>query len=108
MVDSDGNPDFAVIQQSPEFQELRRRLRRFVFPMSALFLAWYLTYVLFAAYAHDFMSQKVGGQVNVGIVFGLLEFVSTVIITLVYARYAKRRLDPQRDLVRSRAGVVEE
>ena len=28
---------FQEIQDSPEFQELRSRLRRFVFPMSAVF-----------------------------------------------------------------------
>ena len=30
--------DYLAVQASPEFQELRSRLRRFVFPMSGLFL----------------------------------------------------------------------
>ncbi|MEO6881940.1 MAG: DUF485 domain-containing protein, partial [Mycobacteriaceae bacterium] len=33
------------MQASPEFQELRSLLRRFIFPMTAIFLAWYLVYV---------------------------------------------------------------
>ena len=36
---------YLAVQASPEFQELRSRLRRFVFPMSALFLVWYAVYV---------------------------------------------------------------
>ena len=44
-------------QASPEFRALRRRLRRFVFPMSALFLVWYLAYVLLASYARPFMAR---------------------------------------------------
>lgn len=105
LVDAQGNPDFAAIQQTEEFQVLRRRLLRFVLPFSVVFLAWYLTYVLLSAYAHEFMSQKVTGQINVGMVLGLLQFVSTIIITLSYARYAKRRIDPQVELIRRRAGV---
>src|SRR6185437_15865614 len=30
-------PDFEAIQDSPEFAELRHRLRRFIFPMTGLF-----------------------------------------------------------------------
>lgn len=33
--------DFVDMQASPEFQELRTRLRRFVFPVTVFFLAWY-------------------------------------------------------------------
>ena len=35
-----------------------RRFRRFVFPMTALFLVWYFLYVLLAAYAPDFMAHQ--------------------------------------------------
>lgn len=100
-----GAPDFAAIHDSPEFAALRRRYRLFVFPMSALFFLWYLTYVLLAAYAHDFMSHRLFGLVTVGLVFGLLQFVSTVAITVAYVRYARRRLDPRVAAIRESAGV---
>src|SRR5438270_9160784 len=58
-----GQPDFPALQDSPEFRRLRQRLRRFVFPMSIIFFVWYMTFVLLAAYAHDFMSRKVVGEV---------------------------------------------
>jgi uncharacterized membrane protein (DUF485 family) len=86
--------DWESVQSSPEFQDLRHRLRSFVFPVTGLFLAWYLLYVLLANYAPAFMSTKIGGNITVGLVFGLLQFVSTFAITIWYVRYAERRLDP--------------
>jgi uncharacterized membrane protein (DUF485 family) len=53
--DSGRSEEWARVHDSPEFQRLRRRLRRFAFPMTALFLTWYLLYVLLADYAHGFM-----------------------------------------------------
>jgi uncharacterized membrane protein (DUF485 family) len=89
-----GEEDWETISARPEFQELRRRLRNFVFPMTGLFLAWYLLYVLLASYAPAFMAIKLAGNINVGLVFGLLQFVSTFLITFLYVRFADRRLDP--------------
>jgi uncharacterized membrane protein (DUF485 family) len=88
-------PDFVRIQQSREFAELRSGLRRFVFPVSLLFFVWYLGYVVLAAYATDFMSHRVFGSVNVGLLLGVSQFASTVLITLWYRRYARRRIDPR-------------
>jgi uncharacterized membrane protein (DUF485 family) len=97
---SEPESDWEKVQASPEFTELRRRLRVFVFPVSALFLVWYLLYVLLADYAAGFMSTKLFGNVNVGLVFGLLQFVSTFVITGLYVRYASRKLDPLADKIR--------
>ncbi|NLU85172.1 DUF485 domain-containing protein [Rhodococcus sp. HNM0569] len=83
------------MQASPEFQDLKHRFRRFVFPMTAFFLAWYLLYVLLATYAHDFMATKVVGNINVGIILGLGQFVTTFVITGLYVRFANRDLDPR-------------
>lgn len=100
-------PDFTAIHDSPEFTALRGRFRRFVFPMAALFFCWYLTYVLLAAYAHDFMSHRLFGLVTVGLVMGLLQFVSTLAITWAYVRFARSRLDPQVAAIRAKAGMTE-
>lgn len=85
---------YREVADSPEFAALRRTFRRFVFPMSALFLAWYLLYVLLSIHATDFMGTKVVGNIHLGLVIGLLQFVSTFVITTVYARWADRRFDP--------------
>ncbi|MGW6336924.1 DUF485 domain-containing protein [Nocardia rhamnosiphila] len=94
-------PDFVTAQASPEFQELRNRLRRFIFPMAALFLLWYLGYVLLGAYAHDFMATPVFGEINIGLLLGLGQFVSTFLITGLYVRFANRELDPRAAALRA-------
>lgn len=101
-------PDFIAIQRSDEFALLRRRLRRFVFPMSALFFGWYLTYVLLAAYAHDLMSHRVTGEITVGLVLGVFQFGTTILIMLTYLWYSRTRIDPQVAVVRSRFGTTEQ
>lgn len=93
---------YEQVQASAEFADLRSRLRRFVFPMSAAFLAWYLLYVLLASYAPAFMATKVAGNINIGLIFGLLQFVSTFVITTVYVRYANKHLDPAAEQLRKR------
>jgi uncharacterized membrane protein (DUF485 family) len=92
---------YLAVQATPEFQELRKRLRRFVFPMSALFLIWYFAYVLLGAFAHDFMAIKVWGNINVGLLVGLGQFVSTFVITAAYVRFANRELDPRAEAIRA-------
>jgi uncharacterized membrane protein (DUF485 family) len=93
--------DYLAVQASPEFQELRSRLRRFVFPMSALFLVWYFAYVLLGAFAHDFMAIKVWSNINVGLLIGLGQFFSTFVITGIYVRFATRELDPRAEAIRA-------
>lgn len=86
--------DFVGIQRDERFQKLRRKHRNFVFPMAIAFLLWYFLYVLLADYAHDFMSIKVWGSINIGLIFGLLQFVTTFGITTWYVMYSNRKLDP--------------
>jgi uncharacterized membrane protein (DUF485 family) len=94
--------EYLEAQNSPEFAELRRRFRRFAFPMTVAFLVWYLLYVLLSTYAPDFMATEVFGNVNVGLIFGLLQFVSTFVITHLYVSHANRRTDPIADEMRER------
>ncbi|MGJ6122778.1 DUF485 domain-containing protein [Mycolicibacterium sp. Y3] len=93
--------EFVEVQSSPEFQELRTKLRRFVFPMTAFFLIWYGLYVLLGAFAHDFMATKVFGNVNLGLLLGLGQFVTTFLITGIYVRFANRELDPRAAAIRA-------
>ncbi|KPM54520.1 hypothetical protein CcI49_06025 [Frankia sp. CcI49] len=90
------------MQRSAEFADLRRRFRRFVFPLTALFLVWYFLYVLLAAFAPGFMGHELFGNINVGLLFGLGQFVSTFAITMIYARWAGRTFDPAAEALRSR------
>ena len=93
--------DYLAVQASPEFQELRSRLRRFVFPTTVFFLIWYATYVLLGVFAHDFMATKVWGNINVGLLLGLGQFLTTFLITGLYVRFAGRELDPRAEAIRN-------
>jgi len=88
---------YAAITQRAEFAELKRRYTRFAFPATAAFMVWYITYVICNNWARGFMDTPVIGNINVAVVFGLLQFLSTFAIAAVYARYAGRKLDPLAD-----------
>lgn len=90
---------YLAVQESKEFVDLRRTFRGFVFPVTAFFLAWYFAYVLLSIFAPGFMGTKVFGDINIGLIFGLLQFVTTFAITFVYARWANRTFDPKADAV---------
>lgn len=92
---------YLAMEQDPRFVELRRRFRAFAFPMTVAFLVWYLVYVLMSAYARGFMDTKLVGNINVALVFGLLQFASTFLIAWLYSRYAARQLDPTADELRA-------
>ncbi|MGY1605241.1 DUF485 domain-containing protein [Geodermatophilus sp. SYSU D00815] len=94
--------EYLEAQRSPEFQELKRRFFRFAFPMTVAFLAWYLLYVLLSTYAPSVMETRVFGNVNLGLLLGLGQFVSTFLITQLYVRHSARSTDPIRDEMNER------
>ncbi|BCJ43530.1 membrane protein [Actinoplanes ianthinogenes] len=88
---------YLEVQNSEEFGRLRHTLRRFIFPTTIAFILWYALYVLLTAYARDFMAIKLVGNINVGLLLGLLQFVSTFVIAWYYARFAAQKVDPLAD-----------
>ena len=88
------DPVYDQLHESPEFAELRKRYRGFVFPATLAFLSWYLLYVVLSMWAGDFMNTKVVGNINVALVFGLLQFFTTFALAWLYSRYSTAKLDP--------------
>ena len=88
------DPVYDRLHESSEFTELRRRYRGFVIPATVAFLAWYLLYVAMSNWAGDFMAIKVAGNINVALIFGLLQFVTTFGLAWLYSRYSNAKLDP--------------
>jgi uncharacterized membrane protein (DUF485 family) len=99
--------DYEAVEHSVEFQQLKRRHRNFVFPLAIGFLVWYFAYVLLADYAHEFMSTPVWGNINVGLLLGLGQFITTFAITTWYVSYANRKLDPIAEKFRVELGARE-
>lgn len=97
---------YLEVQRSEEFAQLRHRLRRFIFPTTVAFIVWYALYVLLSAYARDFMGVKLIGNINVALIFGVLQFVSTFLIAWYYSRYAAKELDPLADEILSKVDDV--
>ena len=85
---------YEQLHATAEFRELRHRYRGFAIPWTIAFLAWYLLYVVMSNWAEDFMNTKLFGNINVALVFGLLQFASTFGIAWLYARHANKELDP--------------
>jgi uncharacterized membrane protein (DUF485 family) len=104
---------YLAVQRSDAFQQVRRRYRRFVLPVSVAFLAWYLAYVVAATAAPDLMAHPVAGVFNVAMAAGLAQFASTFVLTWAYARHARLRRDElalelrweTQDMARARAGA---
>jgi len=84
---------YLEVQRSSAFQEVRRRYRRFVVPATLAFLVWYLAYVVLAITEPGLVSRPVAGAVNVAMVAGLGQFVTTFLLTWAYARHARLRRD---------------
>ncbi|MER6998355.1 DUF485 domain-containing protein [Streptomyces sp. NPDC000410] len=93
---------FVEVQESAEFGELRRTYRSFAFPLTIAFIAWYLLYVLLSNYAGGFMGTKLFGNINVALVLGLAQFVTTFLIAWFYSRHAAEKLDPKAEAIKSR------
>ncbi|MCH0562591.1 MULTISPECIES: DUF485 domain-containing protein [unclassified Streptomyces] len=93
---------FTEVQESAEFGELRRSYRSFAFPLTVAFIAWYLLYVLLSNYAGGFMGTRLFGNVNVALVLGLAQFLTTFLIAWWYARHAAAELDPRAAAIKSR------
>ncbi|WP_296140124.1 DUF485 domain-containing protein [uncultured Tessaracoccus sp.] len=86
--------EFRRVQDSAEFAQLKRTFRGFAFPMSAAFFIWYAVYVLLSTFAQDLMATPVMGNLNLGLLLGLLQFVTTFLITWLYIRHMNTKVDP--------------
>ena len=54
------------------------------------------------------MSIPVWGNINIGLILGLGQFVTTFAITTWYVWYANRKLDPMADEIRAEREAHEE
>ena len=54
------------------------------------------------------MATKVWGNINVGLLLGLGQFVTTFLITGLYIRFANRELDPRAAKLRAEMHWVEQ
>jgi uncharacterized membrane protein (DUF485 family) len=95
--------DWDAAAQSPEFKELIRKRRSFVFPATAFFLVWYFGFIILAGYAPDFMGERLIEGFTVGYAFALTQFVMVWVLAGWYLRRANRDFDPLAQKAAARA-----
>lgn len=83
------------MQSDPKFLDLKKTFRSFTFPMSIAFFLWYILYVVFATYAGDIMGHTLWGHINVGMILGFLQFLTTFLITWFYVNFANKKIEPR-------------
>lgn len=88
------DPIYDQLAAKPEFDRLRQQYRRFIIPATIGFLSWYALYVVMSMFAPSFMNHVLFGNINVALIFGLLQFVTTFGIAFLYSRYSNKHLDP--------------
>lgn len=95
--------DFVAVQNSPEYQDLRRGHMRFAFPMVVVFVGYYFVFVLLSTFAPEFVGQRLGSTyIPLGIPLGLLAFACTWFVTWAYVRHANKSQDPRANALRER------
>jgi uncharacterized membrane protein (DUF485 family) len=86
--------DWTAIEGTPEFRELVRKRRAFVYPGTAFFLAWYMGFIILTALAPDFMGESVYEGLTVGYCLALTQFVMVLVLGIWYLRKSADSFDP--------------
>ena len=102
MGSTEQNSVWEETQKSAEFQALRRKFRNFAFPLTAAFLVWYFGYILLTAFAREWVSTEIAPNINIALVLGVLQFVTTFLIAWIYERYSSKHLDKASDALRDK------
>jgi uncharacterized membrane protein (DUF485 family) len=92
---------FVDVQRSADYLKLRRSFTTFAFPTVIAVLAWYFLYVVLSVFAEDFMSIPAIGNLNIGMLIGLLQFPTTWFATWLYVQRADNVLDPMAAALRT-------
>ncbi len=99
-VSPEAHAAYERIRATDDFAHLKKTYLGFVVPMTVAFFAWYLLYVVASNWAGGLMDHKLLGNINVALVWGLLQFLTTFGIAIWYARFAAARMDPIADRLR--------
>jgi|SRR5690625_527731 len=86
--------DFVKIEQSEEFQDLKKRKYKFVFTIPILFLLYYLTFPVLSAYAKPLMTTFVFGNFTFGYLFGISYYIVIWALAFLYV-WKARQYDKQ-------------
>jgi uncharacterized membrane protein (DUF485 family) len=83
-----------AVGKDPEMVELEHRHSRFVWPITAFFLVYYMSLNVLAGTSPGLMGRKLFGEFTFGYLFALSQFVMAFVVAWAYARWAASRMDP--------------
>ena len=86
--------DWTEIAKNPAFLELHNRKKFFLYGWWAFSAGSYFLLLLGAGYTPGLFSIEVLGNINVGYLFALAQFVISFVIAVYYGRVADRVFDP--------------
>ncbi|MFC5013270.1 DUF485 domain-containing protein, partial [Nocardioides plantarum] len=96
------DPIYETLHASDDFADCGAATAGSPSPRDRRFLAWFLLYVVLSNWATGFMSHRLFGNINVALVFGLLQFLTTFGIAYLYSRYSIAKLDPLSEKLEAR------
>lgn len=85
--------DWAAIDADPRFQQLHRKKVGFLTLLMVFSIVYYFLLPAGAAWFPELFRIKVAGEINVGILFALSEFVVAWAVAALYTRRANREFD---------------
>src|SRR5690625_5070491 len=90
MVEYNEKYEYMKIEQTEEFKELKRRKYRIIFTVPLLCIDYYLFYIVMSAYAQDFMSQPLWGNLTTCYLFGVSYYLVVWALAFVYVIKARQ------------------
>lgn len=85
--------NWAAIAKDPRFVELHRKKTVFLYGLWALSAGFYFVLLLGAGYTPELFAVEVIGNINVGYLFALAQFVVSFVIAIYYGRVADLDFD---------------
>jgi uncharacterized membrane protein (DUF485 family) len=99
--------DWRAVERSPEFRELVERRRRFLIPVTVVWLGIFLAYLILAAWAPDIMGNEVAFGFTLGFVLSALQVFMTWAVAWLYLNRADRVFEPlEKRAARAAAGMA--
>jgi uncharacterized membrane protein (DUF485 family) len=99
--------DWRAVERSPEFRELVKRRKRFLIPVTVVWLGIFMTYLVLAAWAPDIMGNEVGLGFTLGFAISALQVFMTWAVAWLYLRRADRVFEPlEKRAARAAAGMA--
>jgi uncharacterized membrane protein (DUF485 family) len=99
-----GHADIEAIAQTEAYRQLVARRRRFTLVACGLFYGLFATFVVLAAWAHEWMATRIAKGLSVGYLAALVVVVAVWVVVFAYSRASVRTFDPLAQEAREHRG----